>query len=313
MRKVILVVAVLALLGLGIAAQAALTEAYGTNFDSMTIGKINGQDNWKDNETTYSETITTEAAYSGSQSWWLGMNTSNNMAVSIQTPKVPYAGESLSSRKIATANNAISYEFWFKTKSAEADHENLYINSSLAQEASIRQSWFCIMDGDKWGPASQNNTSGQIGMGPFSDNELRIVAYGQGAVGAAGAYSQALVWGDWYKIRVDAVFNDGFNAANDTMTYTLWDASKTQIWTATMTSWERPYYSGTWEPNEPGFNAAVNMVSFDWSTSTTPAGIYMDDFKIMTGTTAVPEPGTILAAMSILGPAAMIFRRRKSA
>jgi len=303
--KVITICAVVMMM-LASVSMADMTEVYSTNFDSMTPGKITGQDGWKDNEITYSETITTDAAHSGSQSWFLGMNATNAMVESIQSPKVPFAGESFSSRSISTTNKAISYEFWFKTKADEANHENLYINSSLAQEASIRQSWFCIMDGDKWGSANENNTSGQIGMGPFADDELRIVAYGQGAVSAAGAYSQALVWGDWYKIRVDALFKDGFDGANDLVTYTLWDASMSQVWTATMTSWERPYYSGVYEPQQAGYNAAVNMVSFDWSTFNTPAGIYIDDFKIMT---AVPEPMT-LALLSLGG---LMLRRKRRA
>lgn len=308
MNKYKLMCAATAILAMSSVAQAAMTVDYSTNFDSMSLGKITGQDNWKDNETTYTETITTEASHSGNQSWWLGMNTVNTKVESIQSPIVPFAGETLSSRSITSANKAISYEFWFKTKAEHADHENLYINSSLAQEASIRQSWFCIMDGDKWGPANENNTSGQIGMGPFADNELRIVAYGQGATSAAGAYSPILAWGDWYKIRVDALFKDGFDAANDLVTYTLWDSAMNQVWTSTMTSWERPYYSGVYEPNQAGYNAAVNMVSFDWSTLNTPSGIYIDDFKIMS---SVPEPASLsLLAVSGLG---LLIRRRKSA
>jgi hypothetical protein len=303
MKKLVMICAVIGMFW-AVSSAIAYTVNYSTDFDSMAIGKIGGQNNWVDSESTYTETITTDAAHSGNQSWWLGMNTTNTMVESIQSPKVPFAGESLSSRNISTTNKAFSYEFWFKTKADHANHENLYINSSLAQEASIRQSWFCIMDGDKWGSANENNTSGQIGMGPFADDELRIVAYGQGAVSAAGAYSQALVWGDWYKIRVDALFKDGFDAANDLVTYTLWDASMNQIWTSTMTSWERPYYSGVYEPQQAGYNAAVNMVSFDWSTFNTPAGIYIDDFKIMT---AVPEPMTI-ALLSLGG---LLLRRKK--
>jgi hypothetical protein len=38
----------------------------------------------------------------------------------------------------------------------------------------------------------------------------------------------------------------------------------------------------------------------------------VDSVVLNAGASAVPEPGTILAALSILGPAGMIFRRRKA-
>ena len=53
MKKLFLVLAVIALLGVGGIAQAL--PSYETGFESMTPGTIAGQEGWLDKEATYSE------------------------------------------------------------------------------------------------------------------------------------------------------------------------------------------------------------------------------------------------------------------
>lgn len=54
-------------------------------------------------------------------------------------------------------------------------------------------------------------------------------------------------------------------------------------------------------------------MGYDWTLSSAVVGnsASVGGTGSMTATSAVPEPGTVLAALSILGPAGILFRRRK--
>jgi hypothetical protein len=103
-----------------------------------------------------------------------------------------------------------------------------------------------------------------------------------------------------YGATSDRDFNSGLQAA---------------IWT---TIDGKTYYNATASSSKPGVAKHYNLLLAEvstagWTRTDTVGfdGSIGSPLSQSLGTGAVPEPGTVLAALSILGPAGFLFRRRK--
>jgi hypothetical protein len=278
--------------------------------DDRTLGKgINGQEGWTEFafNTKYDNEITTASARTGSQAWRVSNWFHTGLVQAFMSPTVAAAGEtgSLGSTGNSPVSNNMSVEFYFRTVNTTPD-TGFILSTSLS--GADRMTYF-----DIWDDGSTVTTS-----------SIDFLTGG----GTTNPVSPALTRGDWYRVLIEATFNDG--TANDVVRYRLFDSSNAVITDDTMGSWEEPYFEGLF--SAPGTLRAVDHISFrvsanpdtndfgqapsdTFSVTNRPFGVYIDDLTISNSNgilystsfeaAVVPEPATLglaaVGAWTVLG------------
>jgi hypothetical protein len=253
--------------------------SYSTNFDSMSPGSIVGQEGWSNpGGGTYDQSVTAGVGLLGSQAWKLSNDVTNGAVETIVTPTFAGIGESNTVFGGTPAYNDFSETFWFRTVST-SDDPDLYISNSLGAAASVRNTWVGIQDDgsgnlvvDAFGTDSAGNFTENPSTGP-------------------------LVWGDWYEVKVNALFVNG--ADNDQVNYQVLDSGGNTLLNATINSWETYYTNNPSAEDAPG-PIESNLVSWGLGdNSPTAQGVYIDDLSL--SVSSVPLPASAWSGLALLG------------
>jgi hypothetical protein len=269
--------------------------------DDRVIGRgVNGQEGWTEVAfpTRYDNEITTATAHSGTQSWRMSNWFHTGLVQAFQTQHFAAAGQTGATGPGPIASNTLSYSLWLRTVSTTADPNNIV---SISASGNDRMTFMS-----------------------FTDDGTSLTASALQFGGAnASATSGPLTRGAWYKMQVDATFNDG--ADNDSVHYRLFSAADlvNPVLDSTQGSWEPGV--GALSVDHLSFRVSVNPDNGDQTPSDTnsvtnrPVGFYYDDLSVSVGgnqvyttsfeAAAVPEPASLLSlgGIAILG----IARRRR--
>jgi hypothetical protein len=257
----------------------------------MTPGSIVGQEGWSNpSGGTYDQSVTAGAGLGGSNAWLLSNAEDNGAVETIVTPTFAPVGESSTVYGGHPAYNEFSETFYFRTVATATPggpdpDPGLDISNSLGAAASVRNTWVGIEDN---GGSLEVEAYGTDSDGNFTENPT----------------TAALTWGDWYEVKVNAIFVDGTD--NDEVNYQVLDSNGNTEWDATINSWETLY------PNSPGIEdypgpIASNLVTWELSglqndqDQGVPGvqGIYVDDFS--ESVSSVPLPASAWSGLALLG------------
>jgi len=290
MIAVTLMVAFSVLPGIGSVALGQ-TFTYTTGFessDSFAPGSVNGQNSWSADGIS-TESVTTNAAHSGTQSLLVAPTAGDGNVVQSSTPIFAPSGETPSVYVPTPASSFMSSDFWFRTVATNSDN-GLYISTSLGNPASVRNTWLGVVEGSEVGATAGNLFVGAYDVDTNGNFNLSL--------------SPSLNWGQWYHATISEQYVNGPN--NDLVTYSIADAANTPVWSVTIGSRENYYATNPGAEQAPG-PVVSDRTSFGGSGDDGGQGIYVDDFSM---TDVVPEPTTVsLLAMALGG--LMLIRKRK--
>lgn len=276
------------------AAQFALASASITNdFESMSLGAVpggadprmpgNGQWWNPDNSASYGE-VKAGIGLSGSQGLEVG-NRGNGFDGVIDNVKSARLNEMAGETSVAP-NSTFRSSFSFRTAAttgyADAGTQATRYRFRSETYGPDRTTFFAV----------NNDASGNLFAYAFGiDATANFVQTG----------TANIAWGAWYQLVTEISFADG-GAANDVVTYSLFDSSNTLVWNAVSTTWEEG-------ARQLGYNAGnifgVDAVQFHARGGRSDAlgATYVDAL----GYEAVPEPFTMAGLAAFAA-----WKRRKA-
>ena len=279
--------------------------------DDRTLGaSVVGQGGWTGTfgAEKYDQEITAGVAHSGGHGWRLS-NWYHNGYVNhvLSTPYSP-VGEVGSTTAyngggVGPTTNSVVYEFWFRTASVKAD-PGVYTSTTITDQQGRRMTYLGFFD-EPAGPGGMNGNGC-----PTDDGCFHLDASGVTDGGTPGDdstvvfddnYSPALERGRWYRVHIDATFNDTVDEStrrNDVVNYALYDSAGNLVWSPpSINTWEDAYYEGHYGSNLHD-KVASNYIAYrisanpdtgdqsdgdSFSVGNRPRGIVFDDLSVVPG------------------------------
>ncbi len=279
--------------------------------DDRVLGaSVVGQQGWTGtcSNQNYDQEIIAGVAHSGGHGWRLSNWYHDGCVNHVISPAYTAVGENgattiVNHGGVGPATDSIVYEFWFRTANTQAD-PGTFTSTTITDQAGRRMTYLGFFD-EFAGPG------GPAGNGcPSDDGCFHLDASGVTDGGVAGDdnsvvfddnYSPALQRGQWYRVHIDATFNDTIGEStrrNDVVNYVLYDAAGNQVWAAAgINTWEDAYYVGHYGSN-PGDKVASSYIAYrisanpddgtqsqgdTYSVNNRPHGIVFDDLKVTPG------------------------------
>ncbi len=278
--------------------------------DRSLNASVVGQGGWTGtcSNQNYDQEITAGIAHSGGHGWrlsnWYHDGCVNHV---ISAPYSP-AGEIGSTTAynvggVGPTTNSVVYEFWFRSASVQPD-PGVFTSTTITDQQGRRMTYLGFFD-EPAGPG------GQAGNGcPTNEGCFHLDASGVTDGGTPGDdntvvfddnYSPALERGRWYRVHIDATFNDTIGEStrrNDVVDYVLYDSAGNKVWSALgINTWEDAYYEGHYGSNL-GDKVASNYIAYrisanpdtgdqsdgdTYSVVNRPHGIVFDDLNVVPG------------------------------
>src|SRR5450432_2733975 len=275
--------------------------------DDRTLGaSIVGQQGWTGtcSNQNYDQEIAAGVAHSGGHGWRLSNWYHNGCVNHVISPAYAPVGENGSTTIInqggsGPSTNTVVYEFWFRSAATQPD-PGTFTSTTITDQAGRRMTYLgffdeaasagngCPNDGACFHLDASGVTDGGV---PGDDNTVVF----------DDNYSPALNRGQWYRVHIDATFNDTNGEStrrNDLVNYSLYDAAGNQVWAANgVNTWEDAYYAGHYGSN-PGDKVASSYIAYrissdpdtadqsdgdSYSVANRPHGIVFDDLKVTPG------------------------------
>jgi len=267
----------------------ALPSSNSINFDSMSLGnppgvggpdiRVPGDSNWYNpSNSSTQQAVTAGVGLLGTNGLVVGNNGSGNDSVidNLRTPRLlSDAGESVA--PVNSTNNVFQWSLWFRTipTSSPADTFRFRVES--------------------YGPDRTTF------LGFQKDGTGNLIARAFGMDSSAAFVSQditGLNWGAWYRVTGTLTFADG--AANDSISYSIFDSTNFLVGSASTPSWEEG-------ARQLGYNGG-NIFGVD-SLQFHSRGGFEGDHAIVDDVTysSIPAPG----AAALLGLGGLMVTRRR--
>jgi hypothetical protein len=261
------------------------------DFNSFNLGAIPGGADgrapgngawWNPDNAATSSVVTDGVGRSGGRGLVIGNRGNGNDGVITNTLSARLtdsAGES----STGAAFNIFRSSYWFRTVPTSNPSGNFRFRS------------------ESWG----TDRTSFLGFQNDGSGNLTATAFGASSQSAFPSVSlnTNLVWGDWYQVTSEIVFNDGVD--NDVVTHRIFDALGNQV--------GQDLVVGSWEGGQrAGFNGgllvAVDAIQFHSRGGFAGDHVIVDDVRWE----AVPEPMT-MSVMALGAMAALRKRRQKKA
>ncbi|HZW06840.1 MAG TPA: hypothetical protein VFF65_06925 [Phycisphaerales bacterium] len=244
--------------------------------------RVPGDSNWYNppNSAT-AGSVANGVGLGGSRGLIVGNNGSGNDGVidNLRTPRLTgIAGESVA--PVNAANNTFQWSFWFRTvpTSAPAGNYRFRVESYGPDRTTFL--------------GFQNDGAGNLTASAFGIDA--------GANFVSTTIASSLQWGQWYRVTGSLTLNDG--AANDTMTYGIYDTASLLVGSGVTASWEEGV-------RQLGYNGGqilgVDQLQFHSRGGFAGDHAYVDDVRY----SVVPTPAA--GAVLGLGGLAALRRRRR--
>ena len=279
--------------------------------DDRTLNaSVVGQGGWTGtcSNQNYDQEITAGLAHSGGHAWrlsnWYHDGCVNHVISAPYSPVGEVGSTTVyNGGGVGPTTNNVVYDFWFRSANVQPD-PGVFTSTTITDQQGRRMTYLGFFD-EPAGPG------GQTGNGCPTDNGcFHLDASGVTDGGTPGDdntvvfddhYSPALDRGRWYRVHIDATFNDTIGEStrrNDVVNYVLYDEAGNQVWSALgVNTWEDAYYEGHYGSNL-GDKVAVNYIAYrisanpdtgDQSSGDTysvvnrPHGIIFDDLNVVPG------------------------------
>ena len=285
-KKTAIVCAAVAAFGIS-ASFAGATVTYSTNFDSMSLGSINGQEGWQVTNPSFDQEVISGAAHSGTQ-MYNSTNTYTTGSFGDQPFSAPLPGGNAAGESTVSGvtGNTATYSVWFKAGTTSQD--NSAISISLSDVGGSRINYVSLDNSNAGGVLLTVYDTTSNGFGNTAD-------FNPSSLGNVDRTS-------WHQLLVTSVFNDGPN--NEVVQYYVDGSLK-----ATIGSWEDYYRDDPEQAGNGNQLFAVDRVLFreGGTAQSGVAGFNFDDFSLTNAT--VPEPSYL--GVAGLAASALLMRRRR--
>ena len=279
--------------------------------DDRTLNaSVVGQGGWMGtcSNQNYDQEITAGLAHSGGHAWrlsnWYHDGCVNHVISAPYSPVGEVGSTTVyNGGGVGPTTNSVVYEFWFRSASVQPD-PGVFTSTTITDQQGRRMTYLGFFD-EPAGPG------GDAGNGCPTDNGcFHLDASGVTDGGTPGDdstvvfddhYSPALDRGRWYRVHIDATFNDTIGEStrrNDVVNYVLYDEAGNQVWSALgVNTWEDAYYEGHYGSNL-GDKVASNYIAYrisanpdtgdqfdgdTYSVVNRPHGIIFDDLNVVPG------------------------------
>jgi hypothetical protein len=266
---------------------SAMADTISINFESMSTGSLPGGTDgrapgngqwWVPDNAASSGTVAANIGYGGTNGLVIGNrgNGFDGVIDNVHSPKLSVmTGES--SVPSVGANGFVS-SFLFRTVPTGMANPSQIYDFKVESWGRDRTTWLSFSNS---GGDLIANYLGVNSSGEFTDN--------------FGTYMDPLEWGTWYRVETAIQFLEGDN--NDIVNVSVFSAdTNSLVWSATDMTWEH-YYRSNLE-QLPNGNLITGVDALQFQARGNPAGdvAYVDNITY----SAVPEPGTALAALGLV-------------
>lgn len=266
-----------------------------------------GQGGWTGtcSNANYDEEITAGVAHSGGHGWRLSNWYHDGCVNHVIGPAFAPTGEVgsttiINGGGVGPATNSIVYEFWFRSASTSAE-PGTYLSTTISDYDGRRMTYLGFFDEL---PSTDNGCPGDgncfhlDASGVTDGGQLGTIDTTDSTVHFDDHYSPPLTRGVWYRVHIDATFNDTVDEGtrrNDVVNYRLYDAAGNEVWHALgVNTWEDAYYQGHYGSHAGDKVATTNIayrISADPDSGTQsngdsyaathrPHGIVFDDLSV---------------------------------